>query len=455
VAEHPAKLPAEHPAKLPADELGTGKVPRLLVTYSLTTLAALLFNSLYTLADALFVSWGVGPHALGGVSVAFPFVIVQSAISTALGGGAASIISRRLGEGRHADAGQAALNAMVTFWVSAICISILGLVFLDPMLRALGTSEELYPYTKEYLTVILIGNIFSTGFSSIIRAEGRMKYALLIWVIPISINIVLDAVFVLLLHWGVRGSAVATVICQFTSFSMSLLFFSRYSCLIFKGAKLSRITVGEILATGFPSLIQQGGMAAGLVIMNNVLKTTGGSAAITAYAYISKIINFAVMPFMAIIQALSPIAGYNYGTNAMGRVREARNSALVLAIAYALIMLAIAELFPRQLLRLLTNDAGVLDLGTAALRITALALPFFPTAMIAGALWQAAGKKAASLVMYSLQVLFLIPAVYAGAAMLGVTGVWWASPVSALCSTVAAGAALLLWGQSHRKSPAV
>jgi Na+-driven multidrug efflux pump len=270
-----------------------------------------------------------------------------------------------------------------------------------------------------------------------------MKYALLIWVIPISINIVLDAVFVLLLHWGVRGSAIATVICQFTSFAMSLLFFSRYSCLVFKGARISRVTVGSILAMGFPSLIQQGGMAVGLVIMNNVLKTTGGSAAITAYAYISKIINFAVMPFMAITQALSPIAGYNYGTKALGRVREALGSALVLAVAYALVMLAIAELFPRQLLQLLTADTGVLDLGTTALRITALALPFTPAAMIAGALWQAAGKKAASLVMYSLQTLFLIPTVYAGAAMLGVTGVWWAFSAAAFFSTVTAGAALL------------
>ncbi|MDR3276484.1 MAG: MATE family efflux transporter [Treponema sp.] len=424
-------------------ELGTAKIPRLLASYSATTLAALLFNSLYTLADALFVSWGVGAAALGGVSVAFPFVLIQSAVSTALGGGAASIISRRLGEGKRGEAGAAALNAMISFWVSALCIGGLGLLFMEPVLSALGAPLELRPYTRDYLTIIMAGNLFSTGFSAIIRAEGRMKYALLIWVVPVSVNLILDPIFIFLLGWGVRGSAAATVICQFTSFSLSIVFFTRFSSLSFKGARLRARTLAEILATGFPSLVQQGGMAAGLVITNNVLEGAGGGTAVTVYAYVNRIVAFAVMPFMAITQALAPIAGYNYGAGNHERLREAVRYSLLLALLWAALSLAAGELLPRQLLALFTADQAILAAALRVLRICALVIPCYPMAMIAGAVRQAQGKKGSALLLYSLQILFLIPALFLGRTLGGLDGIWRAIPAAGFCATAASGAALL------------
>lgn len=286
--------------------LGEEPVPRLVLRFAATTMAALLLNAVYTLTDTLFVSWGVGENAMGGVSVVFPFVILQGAISTALGGGAASIISRKLGEGKKQEAGEVTLNAMLAFYSSAILITILGLALLNPLLEVMGVTGELLPYAKQYFTILLAGNVFSTGFSSIIRAEGKMLYGLLIWVIPISINIALDAVFILVLGWGVRGSALATVICQFVSFSMCVLFFLRFTTQSFRGAKCSLHKIREILAIGLPSLIQMGSLSILSVVLNNLLREAGGTIAVTTYAYISKIITFAIMPFTAITQRSAP-----------------------------------------------------------------------------------------------------------------------------------------------------
>lgn len=154
-----------------------------------------------------------------------------------------------------------------------------------------------------------------------------MLYGLLIWVIPISINIVLDAVFILVLGWGVQGSALATVICQFTSFCMCVLFFLRFTTQSFKGAKCSGRRMREILVIGLPSLIQMGSLSIISVLLNNLLREAGGTLGVNTYAYLSKIITFAVMPFTAVTQALSPIVGYNYGAGKPERVKKQSGSA--------------------------------------------------------------------------------------------------------------------------------
>jgi putative MATE family efflux protein len=429
--------------------MGTEKVFRLLLRYAANTLAALLFHSCYTLTDALFVSWGVGSSAMGGVSAAFPFVIIQAAIAAVLGGGAASIISRKLGENKRAEAGSTAFNALLCFWISAIGVSALGLIFLDPMIRALGTPEELYPYARDYLRIIIAGNVFSTGFSAIIRAEGRVRYALLIWVIPISVNLALDAVFILGFGWGVRGSAVATVIGQFTSFCMAILFFTRFSRLDFHRARLRVGEAGLILATGFPVLIHQGGAALTLALTNNILKNLGGGSAVVAYAYAGRILTFVIMPFTAITQALAPVAGYNFGAEKPGRVAEALVFSLLLSAGYALFTMVIVFLFPSQILSLMTADRNAIALGIKILRVQAVGLPFTPAAMIAGALWQSQGRRVLSAFMYSLSALFLLPTILAAAASGSLDAVFWAPPLAGFCSTLAALAALFHWNRRY------
>ena len=188
-----------------SSKLGTQKISKLVIGFSATVLAGLLLSSVYTLTDALFISRCVGDNAMGGVSLILPFTIFQGAVSTTVGSGASALVSRKLGEEKPYEAGSITLNAMFIFYITAVITTALGFIFMNPMLKILGCTGELEKYAREYFTIILAGNIFSTGFSSIIRAEGRMVYGLLIWVIPISINISLDALFIMKLSMGVKG----------------------------------------------------------------------------------------------------------------------------------------------------------------------------------------------------------------------------------------------------------
>ena len=408
------------------DALRYEPIPRLVLRFASSTMLALLFSSAYTLMDALFVSWGVGDTAMGGVSVVFPFVVLQGAIASAVGGGAASIVSRKLGAGKPEEAGEVTLNAMAVFYGTAIVTTVLSFLLIDPLLAGMGVTEDLLPFAKQYFYIILAGNVFSTGFSNIIRAEGKMLYGLLIWVIPISVNIVLDIIFIFGLGWGVRGSALSTVICQFASFSMSMLFFTKFTSQKFRGAKISFRRIGQILAIGLPSLIQMGSLSIMSALLNNVLGSVGGTLGVTTFAYISKIVTFAIVPLTAFAQALAPIVGYNHGVGDKTRVKKTILLCTLLSVGYALLALVLAQAIPQYLMRIFTSDSEIIALGAGGLRVIALSLLFMPVPMLAGTAFQAIGKMAWAFIMYAANLVFLIPAALLMARAMGVNGVWWA-----------------------------
>lgn len=406
------------------NKLQNEKVSKLVISYALTTLIALLLNSVYTLLDSLFVSWGVGDNAMGGVSIVFPFVLVQSAIATALGGGAAAIISRQIGNKDFAGAGKTAFNARVIFYITAIIITAAGFALIKPMLKAFAATEELYQYAKDYYIIILIGNIFSTGFSAIIRAEGKMLYALLIWVIPITSNIILDAAFIFVLNLGVKGSAYGTVIGQFISLVMSVLFFLRFSALKQRKHKLNLKTIKEILLTGLPSLAQTGSLSLSLLLLNNILKYSSGTLAINTFAYVNKILMLAIIPFLALAQAIGPIIGYNNGAKKSERVRKTVELTMLIAVCYSLLSLILLEAVPNNLLMMFTKDPQVIELGVRAVRIIAVSILFMPFAMILGTACQAQGKKMPALLMFSVNLPYLAVCELAIVRLFGVNGVF-------------------------------
>lgn len=422
--------------KATENKLKTGSIPKLVLSYALTTLTALLLNSVYNLTDTLFVSWGVGVNASGAVSVVLPFVLIQSAISTALGGGAAALVSIKLGESKKDEAGEITLNAMIAFYTTAILVSIIGFFLMDYLLPAMGVTDELYNYSKDYFIIILFGNVFSTGFSSIIRAEGKMLYALLIWVIPITVNIIFDAIFIFVLGLGIKGSAYATVICQFTSFSMMVIFFLRFSSLDFKGARFKWKRVLDILKMGIPSLVQIGSMSLMILIINNVLSKVGGTLGVNTFAFVNKLIGIAIVPFTALAQAIAPIIGYNYGAKDNKRVKNTVKFTIIASLCYAVFATVIAEVIPSYLMRIFTTDINVINSGATAIRILALATLFIPLPLIMGVAYQAQDKKAAALVLYILNLLFLLPFVFTLHIPLGIAGVWLSYVLASICATV-------------------
>ena len=195
-----------------AQALTTAPVTGRLLRHLPYTLASLLFSAFYNVADTLFVSHGVGDLAAAGISVVFPLTVLQGAIAQMVGAGAGALVSPCLGQKDYRAAGRVTKSAMAFFYTTALGITCICLLFRTPLLRLFGATAEILPYARTYFTILAAGNVFSTGFSSIIRAEGRMDYSLWIWLLPTGVNLLLDWLLIYRLHLGIAGAAWATVI---------------------------------------------------------------------------------------------------------------------------------------------------------------------------------------------------------------------------------------------------
>lgn len=409
----------------------TKSIPQLIIKYSLSTFAALFFNELYNIVDTVFVSRGVGDNAMGGVSIIFPFMLIQGAISQTIGSGAATMVSKYLGKKDYEKAGNTTVNAMLAFYSVSILITVLGLIFINPLLRLFGTTDEIMPFAKEYFTIILLGNVFSTGFSSIIRAEGKMLYSLLIWLIPTAVNVSLDAVFIYRLHMGVKGAALATVICYFTSFLMWVIFINRLSVQKLKKPEISFKIIKNIITLGIPMLLQLGSISILFALINKVLSLNEGTPDINTFAYVNKILSLAIVPFNAVATAISPIISYNHGAMAIKRINKTFNSSIIICEIYALLGLVCAFTLSGSILKIFTDDTQIINSGITALKALSLAMPFLPVTLISGTYFQAMEQKTNAITSNSLLLIFALASIIIFTAVLGIQAVYFS--ISAAC----------------------
>ncbi len=416
---------------LKTEEMRTKSIPRLILKYSVSTFFALFFNELYNIVDTIFVSRGVGDNAMGGVSIIFPFMLVQGAISQTIGAGSATIISKLLGKRNYEKAGNVTFNAMAAFYTVSTIITILGLIFINPLLRLFGATEEIMPFAKEYFTIILLGNVFSTGFSSIISAEGKMIYSLLIWLIPTAVNILLDAVFIYGLHMGVKGAAHATVICYFTSFLMWIIFIKKLSVQNLKKLKFEFKIIKDIISLGIPMLLQLGSISVLFTFINKILSVSGGTLGINTFAYVSKVLSFAIVPFNAVTAAVSPIISYNHGAKAIKRLSNAFNSSIFICEAYALLGIIGAFKVSEYILRIFTDNAQIIEQGVMALKALALAMPFLPVTLTAGTYFQATEQKANALILNCFLLISAFASILIFTAAFGIESIYYS--VTAAC----------------------
>lgn len=419
-----------------AVEMETKAIPGLILSYSSATFFALFFDALYNIIDTLFISHGVGDDAMGGVSVVFPFMIIQAGIAQMVGGGAAALAAKHLGEKDYKKAGSVTANAMLIFYSTAVITTLIGFLFMSPILKLTGVTTDILPYAKEYLSIILIGNVFSTGFSSIIRAEGRMGYSLAIWLIPTAVNIALDYVFINLLNMGVKGAALATVIGYFTSFLMSVIFFTKISCQDFSEIKINRQTAKDIVVIGIPTLIQMSSMSLIFLLMNRLLSKFGGSVGINIFAYLSKIATLAIVPINSVAQAVSPIIGYNHGADNRARIKSTLNFGLLITEAYSVIALIAVMIIPDYFISIFTDNSEIIRDGAVALQIISPALILMPIVIILSSYFQSTGKKAkaiissASILVFLLILLAVLPQIFS------LTGIWISIPIACLLSAL-------------------
>lgn len=419
-----------------AVEMETKAIPGLILSYSSATFFALFFDALYNIIDTLFISHGVGDDAMGGVSVVFPFMIIQAGIAQMVGGGAAALAAKHLGEKDYKKAGSVTANAMLIFYSTAVITTLIGFLFMSPILKLTGVTTDILPYAKEYLSIILIGNVFSTGFSSIIRAEGRMGYSLAIWLIPTAVNIALDYVFINLLNMGVKGAALATVIGYFTSFLMSVIFFTKISCQDFSEIKINRQTAKDIVVIGIPTLIQMSSMSLIFLLINRLLSKFGGSVGINIFAYLSKIATLAIVPINSVAQAVSPIIGYNHGADNRARIKSTLNFGLLITEAYSVIALIAVMIIPDYFISIFTDNSEIIRDGAVALQIISPALILMPIVIILSSYFQSTGKKtkaiisSASILVFLLILLAVLPQVFS------LTGIWLSIPIACLLSAL-------------------
>jgi len=435
--------------------LGTEPIGPLLARMSIPAIVGMIVNATYNVVDAIFLGRGVGTMAIGGLAVAFPFQLIMMAFAILIGIGAASVISRNLGAGNRERAAETAGNAFALSLVIGAVLMALGYALLDPLMRLLGATGELTPYVREYITYILPGSVFimfAIGANSIVRAEGRATFAMITMVIGIGMNIVLDPIFIFGFKMGIKGAAIATVIAQFTSFVILMVFFlSGRSALELKPRHLKfRVSVlGEILKLGLPMFVHQFGASILVVIINNSLGTYGSELSIAVFGILNRLIAFFLMPLLGLSQGFQPIAGYNYGARAFDRVRKTVRLTLTVATVGSTFFFLLMMLFPGFLVGLFSDDPLLIREAVPIMRTVILVVPLVGLQVVGSTYFQAIGKAVPAFVLgLSRQVLFLIPLVALLPLVMGLKGVWTAFPLADILAVTVTGVWL---GREYRE----
>ncbi|WP_081687129.1 MATE family efflux transporter [Glycomyces tenuis] len=426
------------------EALGERPVGRLLWHNASQSTMSVGVYGIYALTNAWFVAHGVGPAAMGAVNLVAPVVLALGALSTTVGSGGASLVSRRLGAGDAEGAARAAGSAFIVFWAGAVAVAVAGLAALEPLLDLLGAHGEMRPYARDYAVVILAGTLVGTGFSSLIRAEGRMRFATMTWVVPILVQIALEALLVFGFDMGVRGAALGTIGGQAVSTAMSMWFFFVQRERPYR-VRLVHLrprwpTIRALLAVGSPSMMAGLGATLLTAVVNGMLAGLGAAAAVTAYAVCARVQTFATMPQLGIGMGMQPIVGYNAGAGRGERVLRARSLALRATLVYGAVAAAAAALFAGPVTTALLGAPS--PEAETALRLIAASFAVAGLPPLVSAYFQALGRPMPSYVIsIGTLVAVKIPAVLAfGAA--GVTGVWIGLAVGEILSAAVALAAL-------------
>ena len=418
-------------------QLGEEKVSTLLFKFSLPAIVGMLVNALYNMVDRIFIGRGVGALAISGLAVGFPLSIINMAFGMLVGIGASTMISIKLGARKKDEAEKILGNGLILIILISIGLSILGLIFLDPILRLFGASSETLPYARDYMKYIIWGAVLQNiGFSmnNVIRAEGNPKIAMGTMLIGAIINTILDPIFIFVFHMGIKGAAIATIFAQAVSSVWVLYyFFSGRSTLKIKkeNLKLEKDTIKMIMSIGISPFAMQ--LASSLVntIFNKNLLTYGGDLAVGAMGIVNSISMLFFMPMFGINQGMQPIIGYNYGSKQYKRVIDTLKLAIKSAVVIATIGFIVVEVFPNALIKIFNKDEQLVEIGVHGIRIFLSMLPIIGFQIVSSNYFQAVGKAKTAIFLSLLrQVILLIPMLLILPSIFGLNGVWIVGPVS-------------------------
>ncbi len=418
-------------------ELGTKPVGPLLLQYAAPAIVAMVASSLYNIVDSIFIGQGVGPMAISGLAITFPFMNLSGAVGACIGVGAATFLSVKLGQKDYSMAQQILGNSVVLKIITGIIFGAVCLLFLDPILYFFGATENTISYAREYMQVILLGNVFTHlyfGMNGLLRAASKPKHAMYATIFTVVLNTALDPLFIYTFNMGIRGAALATVLSQLTAMCWQIWLFSNPNELLhFKRGiyGLNKDIIRNILAIGLSPFSMNACACIIVIFINTALVRYGGDLAVGAYGIANRIGFLFFMIVMGINQGMQPIAGYNYGARQYDRMLRVLNYSMFWATLVMTIGWLVGELIPYPCARMFTSDEELIGIAVRGIRINMLLFPLIGSQAVITNFFQSIGKAKVSIFLsLSRQMIYLLPLLLILPPIMGVDGVWAALPAS-------------------------
>lgn len=441
-----------------ATELGTESIRRLLVKYALPGIIAMTASSLYNLVDSVFIGHVGGALALGGLTVAKPFMDICAAFGSFVGVGAGTLLAIKLGQKRYEDANKILGNVIMLNVLLSSLVMIVGLTFLDPILISFGASEDTLSYAHEYMEVLLWGNILTHiyfGLNNVLRSMGHPKSSMIATVVAVTVNIFLDWIFIIRLDMGVRGAALATIISQAVAVVWQMTIFCNPKEVVHfhRGIwKLDKDITRRSFSIGLSPFLMNLAHCFVVVIINNQLRRYGGDMALASYGVVNRLIFLFAMVVMGFNQGMQPIVGYNYGAKQYRRMIRAFELTAICASIVMTTVCLLGEILPAQMTRIFTHDEDLIHATIVPMRIICSSMFLVGFQMVTGNWFTSIGMSGKAIflsltrqVIYLIPLTLLLPFAFESDPILGV---WWSIPLS---DTISALTAAIMLGIELRR----
>ena len=401
--------------------LGTERIGKLLLQYSIPAIIGMTITSLYNIIDSIFIGHGVGAMGIAGLAITFPLMNLVVAFCTLVSAGGSTISSIRLGQKDLDGATEVLGNTLMFCLINAVVFGGLAFLFLDEILRFFGASQDTLPYARDFMQIILAGTPITytmIGLNNIMRATGYPKKAMLTSMVTVVCNIILAPIFIFHFDWGIRGAATATVISQFIGMVWVVKHF------------LDKDS---------------------FVRFNNSLQRHGGDMAIGAYGIINRLLTLYIMIVLGLTMGMQPIVGYNFGAQKHDRVKQTLKLSILTGVCITSSGFLICELFPHAVSAIFTNDQELIDIASRGVRICVLMFPLVGAQIVIGNFFQSIGKAKISIFLsLTRQLLYLLPGLIFFPRFIGLDGIWTSMPVADFFAFLTA--LVVLWTYIRKKN---
>lgn len=431
-------------------ELSEKPVFSLLLQYAIPAIVAMVASSLYNIVDGIFIGQGVGAGAIMGLAITMPIMNLSAAFGAMVGVGGSTLLSVKLGEKDYNFAAKILGNVITLNCIIGIGLGAVMLLFLDPILRFFGASDYTIPYARDFMVIVLIGNVFThlfLGLNAMLRSSGKPKKAMKATIMTVIINIALAPLFIFVLHLGIRGAALATILSQLIVLLWQFKLFSNPNELIHLRRdtyRLERRIVTGSLSIGLSPFLINLCACLVVIIINKQLVSYGGDVAVGAYGIANRMMFFFVMVVIGINQGMQPIAGFNFGAKHYTRLNQVLKYAITIATGIWIVGFIVCVLLAMPVASAFTNDEELLKEAAHALRVMNLVVPIIGFQMITIGFFQSIGKAGISIFLsLTRQLLFLVPLLLILPNFFGLEGIWYSVPIADGTSAITAAIVLI------------